>query len=402
MNLPRPLSIALGLLLVTGVIGVFVWWLVRSVRRSEEPGKLICKWVVAVVLLAGLLFLVSKTVGQREGAYIVPSACVAFAVIMSVLWAPSLGALVARPFTSLFDGGVEELKPQAFYSIAIAKRKRGKYQEAIYEIQRQLARFPQDAVGQMMLAEIQAENLNDLPGAQNTIERLCQERGHAPQSIAMALYQLADWHLKYSRDVEAARAALEKIVTLLPDTEQAQVAAQRIAHLGSREALLATDNRTAIPMPRGVDNVGLLKDSSELQKAPQDPAAIAGEYVKHLEEYPLDNEAREKLALIYADHYQRLDLAVGELEQLVQAPNQPAKQVERWLNLIADIQIKHAADYEAARETLQRIVDLFPGLPPAENARQRLGRLKLELKGKEKSQAIKLGSYEQNIGLKKR
>jgi len=106
--------------------------------------------------------------------------------------------------------------------------------------------------------------------------------------------------------------------------------------------------------------------------------------------------------LIYADHYQRLDLAVGELEQLVQAPNQPAKQVERWLNLIADIQIKHAADYEAARETLQRILDLFPGLPPAENARQRLGRLKLELKGKEKSQAIKLGSYEQNIGLKKR
>jgi len=122
--------------------------------------------------------------------------------------------------------------------------------------------------------------------------------------------------------------------------------------------------------------------------------------VKHLAEHPMDSEAREKLALIYADHYQRLDLAADQLEQLIQQTNQPAKQVVHWLNLLADLQIKHATDPAAARQTLQRIIDKFPGLAAASNAQRRLDLLKLELKGNEKSQAVRLGSYEQNIGLR--
>jgi hypothetical protein len=37
----------------------------------------------------------------------------------------------------------------------------------------------------------------------------------------------------------------------------------------------------------------------------------------------------------------------------------------------------------------------------AELARRRLALLKLEMKSKDKSQAVKLGSYEENIGLKR-
>ena len=37
----------------------------------------------------------------------------------------------------------------------------------------------------------------------------------------------------------------------------------------------------------------------------------------------------------------------------------------------------------------------------AELARTRIDRLKLEFKANEKNQAVKLGSYEQNIGLKR-
>src|SRR5690348_18087515 len=55
----------------------------------------------------------------------------------------------------------------------------------------------------------------------------------------------------------------------------------------------------------------------------------------HLEQHPLDTEAREKLAVIYADHYHRLDMATDELEQLIQQPNQPSRLVVRWLNLLA-------------------------------------------------------------------
>src|SRR5262249_45381552 len=150
-----------------------------------------------------------------------------------------------------------------------------------------------------------------------------QQPGHAPASIATALNHLADWHLKFGQDIDSAREALEKIATLLPDSEPARVAAHRLAHLGTTEHLLASHDRETIRLRPGVKNVGLLKDSSSLQQVTEDPAAKAAEYVKHLEEHPLDSEVREKLALIYAEHYQRLDLATEQLEQLLQEPNQP-------------------------------------------------------------------------------
>ena len=93
-------------------------------------------------------------------------------------------------------------------------------------------------------------------------------------------------------------------------------------------------------------------------------------------------------------------LAVGELEQLIAQPHQPPKQIVHYLDLLADLHIKYASDYDAARAALQRIIDLAPGLAAAGTARQRLGRLRLELKGKEKSQAVKLGSYEPYDGRK--
>jgi hypothetical protein len=61
-----------------------------------------------------------------------------------------------------------------------------------------------------------------------------------------------------------------------------------------------------------------------------------------------------------------------------------------------------ASDEEAARLTLQRIVDLFPGHSLAELASQRQCHLKLELKGTTTPTALKLGTYEQDLGLKKR
>jgi len=77
--------------------------------------------------------------------------------------------------------------------------------------------------------------------------------------------------------------------------------------------------------------------------------------VKHLEQHPLDTEVREKLAILYADHYQRLDMATGELEQLIEEPNQPSKRVAHWLNLLADLQIRHGADYDTCAELWRKL-----------------------------------------------
>jgi tetratricopeptide (TPR) repeat protein len=309
--------------------------------------------------------------------------------------------MVAKPFTAIYDGGDVEIEPRPYYSIAEAKRKRGQFADAIVEIRKQLEEFPTDVEGQLKLAEIQAENLNDLPGAELTIRRLCEQPGHPPRNIALALNSLADWQIRFGVDPEAARQTLEKLIEVLPDSEFALIAAQRIAHLAKTDALLEARDRHRIHVPEGVRNIGLLQSSAHLQPKATDPGEIAAEYVKHLEQHPQDTEAREKLAILYADHFKRMDLAADQLNQLVNQLHQPARNVVHWLNLLADLQIRHGADYDTVRQTLEQIIERYPNLAAAGMARNRIDLIQLELKAKQRGQTVKLGEYEQNIGLKR-
>src|SRR5204863_7726372 len=158
--------------------------------------------------------------------------------------------------------------------------------------------------------------------------------------------------------------------------------------------------RAKIALPHFTEDLGLQGHNLGLVKT-EDPAAVAAGYVKHLEEYPQDNEIREKLALLYAEHYRRLDLAQDQLEQLIAQPNIHARHVAHWLNLLADIQVKLTDETTAAAQTLQRIVESLPHSAVAELAERRLAHLPLELRANKKSQAIALGTYEQDIGLKR-
>ena len=127
---------------------------------------------------------------------------------------------------------------------------------------------------------------------------MCAQPDHAPKNIAFALYSLADWQLKIGHDREAARQALERIVAMFPESEFALGAAQRIAHLGGVEMPLSTDERKKFTVVEGVRNLGLLTNQEHLKPAAIDPGQLAAEYVKHLEQHPLDNEASEKLDVI--------------------------------------------------------------------------------------------------------
>jgi tetratricopeptide (TPR) repeat protein len=372
----------------------------RSIKKADDPARVIFKWVLTAVTV-----FIAIRVGLPEVSKPDLSAMYGLAVILIcafaliVTWRHNLAGLVADPIGSLYDGGTTPPDPHPAYSVAMARQKQGRYLEAVAEIRKQLDRFPTDVEGQLLLAQIQAEDLKDLPAAEMTIQHFCEQPHHAPQNVVFALYSLADWHLKIGKDREAARRDLEKIIALLPDSEFALGASHRIAHLGGAEMLLPPSERRKFVVAEGAHNVGLMRNSEHLRPAEVDPGQVAADYVKHLEQHPLDTEAREKLAIIYTDHYGRLDLATDQLEQLIQEPNQPAKLVVHWLNLLADLQIRSGAAYDTIRETLQRIIDLDPAVAAAEVARRRLNLLKLELKGKQNSQDVKLGSYEQKIGL---
>src|SRR5262249_15866304 len=188
---------------------------------------------------------------------------------------------------------------------------------------------------------------------------------------------------------------------ILPDSEFSLNAAQRIAHLADREMLMSSHDRRKLILKEGVQNIGLLPHSDHFRPAETDPGLVATEYVKHLEQHPLDTEAREKLAVLYADHYGRLDLATDQLLQLVAHPGQPVKRVVHWLNRLADLQIRHSGDFENVRQTIQQLIDRAPVTAAAQAARNRLEHLNLELKGRQQSQTVRLGAYEQDIGLKR-
>jgi tetratricopeptide (TPR) repeat protein len=382
-------------------VAVVVWVGIRWLMRSDDPGRLVVKWILTVLVSWIMIRKVAPMVWTGTfGAWVGMHLVALCGLMLAAIWRHHVVDLIAKPFASIYDGGGRSLEPAPYYSMAQARRKRGDYAGAIGEIRRQLEKFPNDCEGQLMLAEILVEDMNDLPGAELTVHRMCQQPGHTPRQVAVALNFLADWHLKYAQDRDAARRELEQIVTRYPDSELSVLAAQRIAHLADTAYLLETHDRRRIAMTRGVQDVGLLSEAEQPTIPEADLGRVVEAYVQHLEAHPLDTEAREKLAILYADHYQRLDLAADQLEQLITHPHQPARRVVHWLNLLADVQIRHGANYEVARQTVQRIIDLYPGSAAAQTARNRLDRLKLEIKGQTKSPSVKLGSYDQDVGLR--
>ena len=57
-------------------------------------------------------------------------------------------------------------------------------------------------------------------------------------------------------------------------------------------------------------------------------------------------------------------------------------------------------DYDTVRGTLEKIAERFPDTAAAEIARKRLDCLRREIKAHRETPGVKLGVYEQNIGLK--
>ncbi len=369
MNWLSPkLSGVLEAVLCAGIIG---WILYRWLKKSDDPARLISKWAITAVMggITGWVAISNYQEGGSYGAaFIIGITCAICGIVLGITWGGNIADFLGRPLTSLFDGGDQEMPPTPFYSIAEARRKRGNYPEAVAEIRKQLERFPGDFTGMLMLAEVQAEDLNDFAGAQEAIERLLIESERNPANMALALNRLADWHLKFGRDPDSARATLERVLEMFPETEQAYLASQRIAHLATGEMLAEKHEPHRIKLGQYQENIGLLREPAKVRAPEEDPATVAGDLVRHLAQHPQDGEARERLALIYAEHYQRLDLAADQLEQLLAQPNLPVKPAVRWLNMLADLHLKHGGDLAAARLALQRVIDNFPNLAAAENA----------------------------------
>ena len=396
----RAVQFLIGLTFLLGFAWLTVWFIWRTIKKSEDPGRIAYKWIVSFGLITTLITIGIKLSGNFAGAFIGPIVAAAFGIVLGILWAPHIGALLASPITSLYDGGDQAPEVRPFYSIARAKQKRGQYKEAIAEVRKQLERFPEDYEGWMLLAELYGTNLKDNISAQECLEEILRQDGHTPRNIVYTLNRSADWYLEHAADRDSARGALEEIIRRFPGSEHAHTAAQRIAHLTTDKMLLDQRERPTIHLTRYDTHIGLEGKVADPRPSDEAPADTAVRLLTHLQTFPGDVDAREHLARVYANDYRRLDLATFQLEILISSPGATPKEIARWLNMLVDFHINLNQDPEGARAALRRIIELFPGSAVAGLAESRLAYLEGEFRKNRESQVLKLGSYEDNLGLK--
>jgi tetratricopeptide (TPR) repeat protein len=371
----------------------------RTYERSDSRRALVLRWIVSVPLIWFMWFVGHYNSSSEILMAAKPALMIAPGIVLGLLWAPSVGAILAGSLASSFDGGTADGEAKPFYFIAEGKRRKGLYEEAIAEARKQLGNFPGDFEGYTKIASIQMENLKNLAAAQATLNEFLELPDRAANEMVSALHLLADWQLQFGRDARAASGSLQRIVRLYPGTALAHAAEQRIAHLGSADETRRVREESKFTVGPGQRDIGLLKENAPVA-APDDPHARAAEFVKQLELHPSDTDAREKLAVLHAEEFQRLDLAADQLEQLIALPAEPPKHVARWLNLLATLHIRHAYNLEAAERALHRIGERFPGGALADMAASRLATLQAELKASQKTLTKTLGTYEKNMGLK--
>ncbi len=366
------------------LVSFVLWRIVHSLRRSDEPSLLLKKWGGTVILVgigikANLALLGA---GGYTAGFGVPIVTAGIAIPLSILWASSWGEMLSSPLTALFDGGNTKEEAKPLYAIAEARRKRGRYQEAIDEVNKQLETFPGDLNGTLLLVDLYARDLKQMPFAQEATESFLSHGPHHPKNSFLALAHLADAYLTHASDREQAQKCLERVLVLCEGTEQELMAAQRLAHLTSNEQLEANAAPKRVALQQYERKLGIRTSPRIIRPKQKSAEQLANEYIQQLEAHPLDLEARENLARLYADHYGRLDMAIEQLETMVNFRNQSPRQIVRWLNIMADLHIKVEGNIGNAKACLERICQSYPNTAHAAQANKRIHLLMLEKKGR--------------------
>ena len=383
----------------------FIWKQIKN--PNNDPVKVIVRWVITLMAVFFVFYGPAQS-GGGIGLIFVLLLMIPCLVLIGLMWAPAIGNWVASPITNAMTGDSRESYNKPEYGIAIARRKRGRYVEAIEAIDVQLAKYPGNLDGLMLKATIEAENLGDLSAAAATIQETLSDQGQLNYRLPVALNKMAEWQLTIAGDSDAARRTLQQIRTALPNSQAAQLAAQRLASLDSseesesavvdfnesyqklvEESAQKDDFTSPLELPKAIE----LNQQQVHEKAFQT-------CLSRVETHPDSINNREELAALYLGEGKEPAMALKQYEYLLALPGTTIHQKTAWLNKIADIQLKSGESYETIRATLEQIIALDPRAAPAARAQQRISYLPIELRSaNRKTKRLKLGSYDDELGL---
>jgi len=283
------------------------------------------------------------------------------------------GILVLAPMAGYGATVLHGNQSPPIYARAVARMKFGKYSEAEREIIRELEKCQDDFDGWMMLADLYANQFNDLAEAEQSILEICDQPKTTPPQLSIALHRLADWQLEHAGDPVAARRSLQMICNRLPGTHLARMAHLRINQLPATAAEYRRQQRsTAIPLPALSDTLDDDPGEPASRLERHQAAEEANNCVEILKRDSNNVPARERLARLFAEHLDQPDLGIEQVTLLLGLPEQPEARRAEWLGLIAAWHLKYRHDADAGRQTLERLLQEYPGTPQALAARRRL------------------------------
>jgi hypothetical protein len=185
----------------------------------------------------------------------------------------------------------------------------------------------------------------------------------------VALHKLADWQVNLAKDSVAAAHTLQLICDRVPGTHLAHMAELRRSQLLEKRV---SSEKRPIPVPVLPSIMPAFPGAAAA--SPQHAVALAqvNQLSERLSQNPDNISDREQFARLLAEPLGKPELAIEQIELLLELGTQPDVKRVEWLTLIAGWQIQLLQDEVAAQVTLTRIVKEFPGSPQAFTAQRRL------------------------------
>jgi len=263
------------------------------------------------------------------------------------------------------------------YAKAAINLQRGKYEDAEQDVLAELEKSEDDFDGWMLLADLYANHFNDLAAAARMIDETCSQPTTTVSEIAVAYHRLADWYIKLEDNPASAIKALEQISRRYPNSHVDRMARMRIRNIAGKKEEKQTEPRT-IRLPslgKEFDNDSATEQNLEAA------AAHARRCSETLKKDPNDIAARETFARLLAEQLGKAELAIEQLQlllDLVANDEDAQEKVPEWLSLIAAWQLKYSNDEASAVATMKRLIHEHPSTAQAFAAQRRLHMIEME------------------------
>ena len=168
--------------------------------------------------------------GSRVTSFLLPFVGTFYGLILFLLFGIPFIRRIGEKVSQLYEPADENFPVVPEYSVAEARAKEGKYQEAVDEYRKVITEHPADVYAHVRIAELATEHLHDLKLAET---ELLAAQAKAVQEDAMALtaHRLADL---YQHQLNSPQRGLDVLLSVrgrLTSAKQVKLMEERIGFL---------------------------------------------------------------------------------------------------------------------------------------------------------------------------